>query len=699
MTDGKDDKEPTFGSAYARFVASAVTMPWMIADANLKFWAANMGLPADWWKRDPRTIHDPEVLEKTIKAQTEQLAGFMKIAASQADYWGKPWRDFRRNPDNKVWIEGLEEIVDAQWEMWKPPESKNPSEVVYSYSKDMFDQQLGFLPPAMRTYVKAMLSSKSDNELKELLHSRGLAAVLENLGHAFPGRGELAKKEFNHKFLTEDSQGEVVAVDVKKIDKLFPRTNGLGEVNFPHIILTSSHAKGDSRKDVTDITRGIQALARDSNKGEKLRIAHVNGDIAGDADNTLILFACDTERNALLNAAELLYRLDDLRKVAGGKEPDTFESASPGAKRMAKLILRQMASEEDYKKIDINDTKSISQIFANEHITLRARPELIAQHFQLIGYSKGGNVVSDAMRYLVSELNAKNADGGYVVQMNGHVASEEEQQGYVRNLVRNIACMSIAALEVEMEEHYKNCGVRRVSFNNENDMISNHMHFEGTWGDRKWKVKGVEQRQGHDPQDAMGKLPEDIKQADLDKMSEVDIKKACKGYLLDDPRVSRLMKESFAPLYGKAAISSISFIDPRVQEGTGILVGTAPGTPDEMLVNDKGDLGKAGKLLVEKMGDAGLTNVKLKCVSSNNGRAFILSADEDLRGNFGALQKLYNGFHALRDESTIGLVVADRIIKDIDNVDHVEKGIIPQYAQWRHKGETLSEPQQGRSAA
>lgn len=488
-----------------------------------------------------------------------------------------------------------------------------------------------FVPAHMAPYanvVKAYLQEQMrDNPHWHVwMHSPQMVALHAFLGTVLPGRSALTTgpAPWNHQFLTEDSHGTIRPVRVEEIDALFPR--GTAGADFPHIVMVPNHVIAESEKDIRELTHGVEALIRDS-QGQKLPMARVNGQIEGLVGKTLVLFACDTERNPFLNSEALFNRLNELQALARSGKPaaDRFEHISPGAKRMAGLILRQMAQNPN--DVEVLSQEPYIKVHA-EPLKLREHPERVAQHFQLIGYSKGGNVVSDAMRYLVSQLaDAKGTPR--VAMADGHT---------VRNLVRNIACMSIAALEVKMADYYKDLGVRRVSFNNKNDVVSNHMDFDSSWADHKWKIDGPTERLGHAPADALG------------------TREGAPGYVLNDPAVRRVMKESFAPLYGKAAISSVVFRNHELlTDDHTVLFGTAAGTSDELLMQQAGKI----KAAMEK---AGLHHVRVEDPTAHNGRAFLIRADEPIRTSRTALLKLRAGFAELRAH-TNGLVVADTVLQ------------------------------------
>lgn len=549
---------------------------------------------------------------------------------------------------NHPWFTITRKVLDTQFEAWNMPAG---GAMVYDNAKAIFEQQMAFLPAPLRTWCKYQLMY---NPLwTQQLRSEGIVSALKNTSMILPGKSQLMKQGLNHQLLAEQEDGTLRAIRAEEIDALFPRRkqNSASPDLFPNIVLTSSHARAEEPKDITNIIHGIEAMAAHSHKAplSKARV-DAHGIHAG-AGDTLILSACDTEKDPVMNAAVLLERMNDLKHIEKTGETDDFKHASEGAKRMAKLILRCMA--ENPEDVPLDDLRPLNQT-RREPLVLRPRAELVAQHFQLLGYSKGGNVVSDAMRVLVSELSAKDASGMPLIQFpeileNRVEDTPENQLLMVRHLVRRIACTSIAALEVPMAQAYRDAGVRRVSFNNVYDLISNHMDFEGTQDDEKWTIEGSKAKYGHDPEEALGKRDAD---------APYGLKR---GYVLDDVRVMRRLKERFAPLYGKAAIADISPMrDEHMREF--VLINTEPGTPDTRLMQHKDKVLRALAL-------SGLPNAELYDMGEFSGEFALYLPSEEMvegqkSGEFAGVvkQKLLDAFTTLRGSQTANLVVGQDII-------------------------------------
>lgn len=447
--------------------------------------------------------------------------------------------------------------------------------------------------------------------------------------------GTLFNPEYNHQFLTENSNNEIVAVDENAIIALFqkPHAESSSGTPYPRLLITSSHAQGESLKDVTAITHGLEALARDSHGGKALNHGYIDKGVQ--PGQTLTLYACDVEEGPWLNGAALLARINELKEIARTGKPDRFEQISPGAKRIAKLMLKCMVEQPE--RIDTKDPRHINDIIADGEPPLRLREDAIdiANHFQLIGYSKGGNVVSDAMRYLVSEISAKDKEGHSLFQPHPSSPSYDEN-GQLRthniyDIVRGISVMALAAIEVGMDRHYKECGVRRVAFNNKHDLISEHKNYQSAVFDERYLIEGTSNHLGHHPSDMMGTRGSDMEEAIV-------------GYAHEDEKVTRRLMEFFAPNYGDAAIGHVYFDKDAAKKGE-FLIEAASGTTDGELTQH---LDKIKAALVSHH----LFGVTIARDLDKTGIYKVVCAPKDVTVDFtkdhAALKNLRAAFHDLR---------------------------------------------------
>ncbi|MFZ4540303.1 MAG: hypothetical protein ACOYNL_00655 [Rickettsiales bacterium] len=614
-----------------------------------------------------------------------------------AKYWTTMWEKFGSN--HKAWQGAADIIVEANREFMTQSAIKNwvhhdarthtqedgtsPGGRFYTYVKNNIQMMMEAAPEQVRENTKAqfaahpewqeklrgVIMAKQFGEIDKMIH-KAYRLYHPELAQKIRWQGTLCDEQYNHTFLTEtshegQSNGEIVAVDVDNIVKLFdrnakPAANGK---RFPHIIITSSHAQGETLHDVRSITHGIEALARDS-EGRALPHGYVDKEIK--PGQTLTLYACDVEETPWQNGAALLKRILELKKIAKtGKPEREFREISPGAKRIAKLMLKCMV--EDPSTIDVDSPDSIATLAKKREkpITLREDAVEVAHHFQLIGYSKGGNVVSDAVRYLISELTAKHRVNGKQTDifqlheqspnMNGDGRRMGEHN--VRNIVRSIAIMALAAVEVGMSDHDIRHGARRDAFNNEDDQISAHQNYESNPPyDRRWLIKGTREHLGHAPHQMMG------------SRHPMTPGETIVGYAHDDPRVARRLKEFYATNYGKSAISQVVFGE-GAKNGE-VIIEAATGTNNRQVMNYaekiKEEVGRAfnmGK-------DERLRTLAFTPSKTDYGMFTLTCTGKNFTNNPKALECLKNAFGKLRSEHTQGIVIAQSIVEmngDIDN--------------------------------
>ncbi len=496
------------------------------------------------------------------------------------------------------------------------------------------------LPQTVLAYMAA--NGITADSVREMEEDDLTILTLEAMGKFTTERGTLNEPKYNKKFLAEDSNGEINGMDPEKIIGLYQRTPGNGFIkpqDYPRLIITASHANAESLNDVTKITHGIEALARDSWGGQKLNLAQSDKPMT--PQQTLILFSCDTRRNAMLNGAALTRRVKEMRDRQADGQPDTFEFMAPGAKRQARLMLACMCENFYDEKtgeplFDINDLRPLSEIFAGREDRIHLSPDhrKIAQHFQNFGYSKGGNVVSDVMRFMERDLQAVDTHDKGIIRT---TQKDTQDRGIlrlkeygVRSLLRNIETFSFAAREMPLSKYLKDNGVRRLGVNNLNDLLTKNHFYEGTPNDEFYKIEGVEENAGHAPEDMLGTRTK-------------------RGYALDDERVERRVKEFFAPHHGKAAIANLFL------ENDALKMESAAGTPDYGMANNS-------EVIIAALERAGLTHPRLVPNNYHIG-VMEIQADEDVAHDPVALHKVGVAFADLR-QSAQGLLIAEKILSD-----------------------------------
>jgi hypothetical protein len=272
------------------------------------------------------------------------------------------------------------------------------------------------------------------------------------------------------------------------------------------------------------------------------------------------------------------------------------------------------------------------------------------------------------MRYLVYELTSKRADGKdlYAVSPGSPDISGEDctmNKQNVRGIVRSIGCMALAAVEVGMSQFDKDHGVRRVSINNQDDLISAHHNFKDSPDDERWIIEGNKAHLGHAPTHMMGRRKTKSELTGEDK--ELSKEFHYRGYALDDPRVARRVKEFFAPHYGKAAVAHVYF-DEQAKDGTFILEAAA-GTTRRMLMEGKSESGLTfAEKIRRALGVLFRVDPKPVPVPGEPDRFTIHCEGADFTNtkDLRAMEMLNRAFKHLRNPEQKGLVIAQEMIDE-----------------------------------
>lgn len=316
------------------------------------------------------------------------------------------------------------------------------------------------------------------------------------------------------------------------------------------------------------------------------------------------------------NAMNLLPRMmDALTKTHQPTDEldNPFECISPAAVMLEKTILRLLIKnpqrlEENYPKIIANlkkheDGEQIGKAFElayDEHtmpshlipahmggdepgtFQLREDAAEVAQHIRLEGYSKGGNVVTDAMRLLAFELNlmAQNhclriyaSPTSLTGATNGTREWRNAGKEDIAELLKNIGILTGNAGEIPLSRVERDQGLRRIGIGNVNDLISSHFRagftHEAHRGDEFIPLMGTKHNQGHHPKDAFGYFTADGK--------------FVPGYFAASPEADSAVRVFFSSIAG---LPSITDIFPTQHNGDiALQVRTAAGATEKQIAS------------------------------------------------------------------------------------------------------------------
>lgn len=604
--------------------------------------------------------------------------------AAVMDYTAN-WKRFYTDAMIEQWVDN----IDSKREI-KAGEETSPGGRYYVYMKNELQKSLHKLPEPWRTvaiqyimnnrhfqnYLRSDEMAKQFEEVDEKIrqayakHFKATdpecvadPARLKQKMNAMRWHGLLFDEKYNHKFLAETSTGEIVEVSQNQIARWFPK----GAKDFPHVIVTSSHAQGETLADVRSIVHGYAAQALHSgDKRTPLKLKHVDEGV-GPGD-TIILYACDVEETPWKNGAALLRRVNELKRI--GNQRDTqFKYVSPGAVRIAKLMLKcksedPSAINTQEKVIDGATKKPTEHSLTGraDAITLRSDAGVISHHFEPMGFSKGGNVISDAGRYSNFLLASHRAGGEELFCMSKDHPICKRSGDYsmslknVRNLMRGHAYLADAAVEVALSDWDVERGMVRRAVNNTNDLISMHHNYKGReYRDHRLIVDGTFEHLGHAPDQFLGKKKP---QAEGTENPQLTHEMFERGYRLDNPIAERFSFEYFAPNYGKAAIGHVSFKE-GADQGI-IIIEPSPGTLDSELM-------KHASVIKDKLGRALSCKVTIEENPDEPGRIRLICARQNFVNNGSHLRHLLSGFAELRKPEVRGLVIAQELDTEINS--------------------------------
>lgn len=472
---------------------------------------------------------------------------------------------------------------------------------------------------------KAVMSSLQmwDTTQREIsehdwLHSPEHANNMIQYGRLRPSDKEV-NETLNGHFFTHNKDGSLNKAKAQEVQHVFDPSH---PEMWPNLILTSSHALVRGHTDISGTMKGFHALIMHSfgdgaNRAPDLPLIRRTDrpDQADDVTDkqTIILSSVHNDHNAWVNGGNLLMRLHQLDglyesekrgeiKTQKQLEKSYIDGMSPAAIQLSKLILSLIVEEPDSVR---TDTKAPIIIEPKKPLHLRADASQVLQHIKLVGYSKGGNIVTDAARHLILQLQH---DGAVLAPRSfDPVASANSDYIPINNqiigsLMHNLGVLAVNPGICPLTDREKSLGIRRISIRNNLDRISAHLF-------RK-----------HDREDRFG-THDDVyvvngkSMGDLGHGMEGSLGTRTKpGYLIDESKVapsdidtlqlvrSRL-QAFFASCYNQIGISHVHD-DPSKSNELGIEFST--GVSEHQIE-------KSSNAITKAMEHAGFTNVSMAC--------------------------------------------------------------------------------------
>lgn len=399
---------------------------------------------------------------------------------------------------------------------------------------------------SLESWLRVLPSKLAEEERKKLAHrddlsTRGIARYFRNLSatcwtqNAWYSLWNLSDNEtqipiqkmFNNQLMTYDGKGALNLIKSDAIIPLFPP----GEPEkWPNLVLTSNHARAWQGSDLVEILEGQERMARDA-FGKPLpmyRLTHAEQqpDVGG---KTIMVLACHTQRDLLLNGADLIERRCELEEDPNRHSPEkrSIANMSPAAMRLAKLALKTMAEPESQPLIDlgrahenfIKEPYIANELMRRGHedvnypdnhpIIIRSDAASIAQHIKGQGFSKGCNTMTDMMRFMWLEykqlgphMQIRDSDGQL------RAMTDKDMQ----TIIGNMALLAVCPGEVPLtnEEKYT-LGITRTSIHNKHDLTAGHLVNPDAseydpWADKLIEIEGSREAMGHSVKCALGAM-------------------------------------------------------------------------------------------------------------------------------------------------------------------------------------------------
>lgn len=382
------------------------------------------------------------------------------------------------------------------------------------------------------------------------------AASLKPLDGSRRTSGQETMAMFNHRFVTlndgdarypDSSLNRISVFDViRHFDPSVP------EADWPTLLLTSNHALTSHHKDIGVIMHGIKTMLEHATKRPLSIEAHPD-EVERAKGKTILLSSVFTEETPQENGSALIKGVQDNKRNAAsqGAKNETWgeralrrhvptttprrENISPASIQLAKLLLALMVTEPERIHMDRRVTEAelatgnaLDRPGVPEDmqptippLVLRRDASRVLSRVLMAGYSKGGNTVSDAARWLLSELQGQDhwteQQGDTVARREGSFFLVENQDGEKRRLeahdikriMSSLGVISLAAGEKPLTKSQVEAGMRRLNIVSTKDRIAQHFIAGETFlpGDQLIEVEGTDSLMGHRPDHALLSAP------------------------------------------------------------------------------------------------------------------------------------------------------------------------------------------------
>ncbi|MBY0354959.1 MAG: hypothetical protein K2Q12_04430, partial [Rickettsiales bacterium] len=391
----------------------------------------------------------------------------------------------------------------------------------YRMSKGIVDDLFGFFGAENYKYMPLTSAALHSPLMARLMNLR--AAFLKSMDGDSVTAEARTMALFNNRFVTVNEgdarypDGSLNCMSVFDIIRHFDPS--IPEAQWPSLLLTSNHALTSDHKDIGGIMLGIKKMFEDATERSFNIEAHPD-EANSMRDKTILLSSIFTEETPQENGARLIHNIHEikrnmplserqktpliehrLRSYFPGKS-DRRENISPASIQLAKLMLALIVTEPERIHFDSPATEAelatgqaldrcgVPQDMqpTSPPLVIRADAARILSRIVPAGYSMGGNVVSQAGRWLLAELEGKDhwsensvqgirkVEGSFFKIQRNDGTQTRLQEPDVKHLLQNIEIASLAAGEKPLTRRELARGLRRLNLVSDQDKIAQHFN-------------------------------------------------------------------------------------------------------------------------------------------------------------------------------------------------------------------------------
>ncbi len=369
------------------------------------------------------------------------------------------------------------------------------------------------------------------NEMHDVIQRNDLAELLEYFGGLQQRSDGVTNKmqKYNGNFLAfKDSDSSMLAIQAPEDETSAVHPNNLfpegQESEWPMLILTSNTSSARDSDDLAVIMHGCEQMYYNAYSGKP-------------PHTPVVVSQIQSRENSQKNGATLIRRIRHIQEDHGINEteqdthPDQMErrnliGITPDAVRLGNLILACLLEDPSQINVSIapdgplEENSPFPDVLRdrdNAKLLLRKDAAQIMKHIKLMGFSRGGNIASDAWRYVARQMHPNNgAIGDHVTAKQfftrddsgeTHVITQDE----LKELTSALKVMSLSAWETPMSQKERELGFHRLTFANEYDYLvtefirenGGEKAYKENLNDMLFVVSGKNNGLAHAPREAM----------------------------------------------------------------------------------------------------------------------------------------------------------------------------------------------------